>query len=104
MGKKKLSYNVLEDDSLLDLSVALSQASVLLDLAAVSSIKNNNVKQMISIADQWVKIGALLTPSAEDSEVVDTKDSVPYGFSMDREEVTNGTADNENISDSRCNS
>jgi hypothetical protein len=89
MGKKKLKYKPIKQNETLDIAVAVSQASALLDQAAVKAIKEDDSFMLIDIADKWIQIAKIFTVESESCENMDTDSETKYGFSMNnKEEVT----------------
>ena len=83
--KKHMRYKPLKNGDTLDLAVAISQASVLLDNAAVMALANNDLMAMLEVADRWIGVSALFAEtdghSSHEGEEVDTNDNVDqYGF------------------------
>jgi len=92
MGKdKRYKYTPLSEGDVVDLSVAITQASVLLDNAARKVLREGDVKGMVSVANSWIEIGKMFSVESED-EVVDISDE-QYGFCMPDVEVDNGSGD-----------
>jgi hypothetical protein len=85
---KKLKYKPLRQNETLNVSVALSQASALLDQAALKAMRNDDSELLLEVADRWIAIGSLFSDSGEkEDEHVDTdSESRQYGFSYERPE------------------
>lgn len=91
MGKKKpLKYRPVRQNETLDISVALSQASALLDQAAAKAMQTNDAFMLVYIADKWIEIAKIFEIGEEElDEHVDTDSGTQYGFCVDKkEEVT----------------
>lgn len=95
--KKHMRYKPLKNGDSLDLAVAISQATVLLDNAAVLSLQNNDLMAMLEVADRWIGISALFAEAGhgpDDDEVIDTNDNVEqYGFQYTNVETERGEYD-----------
>ena len=79
---KKIRYKPVKQEETIDISLAFSQASALLDQAAKKAISENNEDLLLAVADRWITIGSLFVEAAEDEqkEHVDTNQKARYGF------------------------
>jgi len=86
---KKLKYKPIREEELLDLSVALAQASTLLDTVAKKALINGNDELILSVADRWLAMATLFAGAGED-EIINTNSGIQqYGFCYEKEkEVT----------------
>lgn len=86
---KKVRYKAIRENELLDISVALVQASSLLDLVAKKALVTGDDKTMLEVADRWIAIATLFAiPSEEPAdEAVNTNNNIQqYGFSYEKEQ------------------
>ncbi len=87
MGKKKLKYRPVRRNETLDISVAISQASALLDQAAAKAIREDDAYLLIYTADKWIEIAKLFGIEEESpDEHVDTDSETQYGFCVDKKD------------------
>ena len=77
---KKVKYKSVKQDETIDISLAFSQASALLDQAAKRAIMENDPEMLIAVADRWITIGSLLGAEEEPSEHLDTNQKSQLGF------------------------
>ena len=103
--KKHMRYKPLKNGDTLDLAVSITQATVLLDNAAVIALENNDLMAMLEVADRWIGISALFAEGhqSEDDDVIDTNDNVEqYGFAPKKDEVIDDDGTTETSDKSRC--
>jgi hypothetical protein len=90
MSKKKLKYRPVRQNEVLDISVALSQASALLDQAAEKAIKEDNAYLLIDVAEKWIEIAKMFDTEESADEHLDTdSQSRQYGFIYEKENEVN---------------
>jgi len=85
--KKKLKYKPIRQDEILDIGVALSQASALLDQAAAKGIREDNVDILLNVADRWIAIAGMFTEGTEEEHVDISDPEVPFGFAAPQNEI-----------------
>jgi hypothetical protein len=88
MSKKKIKYSPVKEDEVIDISLALSQASALLDQAADHAIKQSDSYLLIDIAGKWIDIAKMFERDADEHIDTDTQ-SRQYGFSCEKEDEVN---------------
>lgn len=87
MGKKKkLRYRPIRQNETLDISVALSQASALLDQAAKRAMYEDDPYLLMDIAERWIDIAKVFGMEEVPDEHLDTDSETQYGFSADKKE------------------
>ena len=82
---KRIKYKSIKEDETIDISVAFSQASALLDQAAKKAIYENDAELLLSVADRWITIGKLFASAEEEVEEVDGNSKGIYGFGAHQE-------------------
>ena len=92
MSKKRLKYRPLRENETLDISLALSQASALLDEAVAKAKRTDDAELLLAVTDRWIAIASLFSgDSNEPDEHVDTDaEFQQYGFvyeKKDKDEV-----------------
>ncbi len=87
---KKLKYKPIREDELLDISVALAQASALLDNVAEKALVTGDHELILNVADRWLTMATLFAATSEETETVNTNGNFQqYGFCYEKEvEVT----------------
>ena len=87
---KKLKYKPVKTDERIDLSLAMSQAIVLLDEVAAYALVANDQALKLEVADRWIEVGKMFAIDVDDGQIIDTNDNVEtYGFGGFRDEVKN---------------
>lgn len=80
---KKIKYKAVKQEETIDISLAFSQASALLDQVAKKAIVNNDSELLMAVADRWITIGTLLAGSDDEhNEHLDTNEQTQFGFGM----------------------
>lgn len=74
--KKRTRYSQYSGE-FIDFDGCLSQASYILDLAGTIATENNNVDQLIKLANSWSALGNSLFSDVDSNKV---NISEPYGF------------------------
>lgn len=79
---KKIKYKPVKQEETIDISLAFSQASALLDQAAKKAMESNDVNALVKVADRWITIGSLLAADTEEEceDHVDTNQKTQFGF------------------------
>jgi hypothetical protein len=83
---KRLKYRPIKQGETLDISVALSQASALLDKIVEKARVNNDSGLLLDVIDRWIKIAGLFGGEEEPEEHMDTDANGQYGFVVEHNE------------------
>lgn len=85
---KKLKYKPIREEELLDISVALAQASTLLDTVAKKALVTGDDQLILNVADRWLAMATLFAGGTEDEQVVNANNNVQqFGFCKETEVI-----------------
>jgi hypothetical protein len=88
---KKLKYRPVRQDEVLDISLALSQASALLDEVVEKARKSKDGRLLLDASDRWITIAKIFTGEDSEEELNTNAEFQQYGFVYEKENEVKDT-------------